>query len=256
MTGHRRRMNRLIPPGRPALWLPIDDGLIAGPENHLRDVRTLLRPAVTDHLDAVIGFWGSLTAAVDQLHGTATIMNLTASTSLGEHLNKVRVATVTDAVRAGADAVAVHLNLSSPHEPGQLTLLGDVVSEAAPLGMPVVAFAYLRGANPDLNYTALRRDDPAAYAMMARHCVRIVVELGASIVKTIHPGSHSAMQALVESAMGIPVVIAGEQLSDETMAINKAVAAVAAGAAGVAYGRQIFHRDDPAAFVARLRGYL
>jgi DhnA family fructose-bisphosphate aldolase class Ia len=254
--GVERRLRRLVPVGRPALWLPLDDGLISGPEDHLRDVRRLLSHDVVENVSAVLGFRGSIAAARAELIDTPVVLNLSASTTLVDHTRKVAVGSVLDAVQAGADAIACHVNLTSPYEAEQLEMLGRRVTEAAAFGMPVVAFAYPRGRKPqggDDNHLELRERSPEEFARLVRHGVRAVVELGASVVKTIYTGSTASFRSVVESAMGVPVLIAGEALSDEVEALTKAAQAVEAGAAGVAYGRQIFARDNPAPFLRALR---
>ncbi|HEX5202817.1 hypothetical protein ACFQS1_20785 [Paractinoplanes rhizophilus] len=258
-VGSRRRLRRLVPGDRPALWLPLDDGLISGPEDHLRDVRTLLHCDVLEHVTAVLGFRGVLVAAHEALLDTPFVMNLSASTTMGEHTRKVPVGRVRDAISAGADAVACHVNMTSPYETEQLEMLGRRVDEAQEYGLPVVAFAYPRGRaedGTDDNYIAMRSAEPEKFTALVRHCVRVAVELGASVVKTIYTGSEETFGSVVESAMGVPVLIAGEKLTDEGAAIEKARGAVKAGAAGVAYGRQIFARPDPLPFLRKLRSVL
>jgi DhnA family fructose-bisphosphate aldolase class Ia len=120
--------------------------------------------------------------------------------------------------------------------------------------------AYPRTRRPDGsddNYLDLRRDDQAAFAELVQHCVRIAVELGASVVKTIYTGSADSFATVIPAALGVPVLIAGERLMvDDGEAIAKAQAAIRAGAAGVAFGRQIFERIEPAPFIRKLRSAL
>lgn len=254
--GRQRRLARLLPASRAALWLPLDDGLISGPEDHLRDLRRFLRRDIVEHVTAVLGFRGALATCHRDLTTTPVIMNLTASTTLVDHTRKVVVGRVADAVRAGAEAIACHVNLTSPHEAGQLEILGGLVSEADAYGVPVVAMAYprtTRADGGDNNHLELRDRDPEEFAVLVRHGVRAAVELGASAVKTVFTGSVASFRTVVESAMGVPVLIAGEKLVDEAEAIAKAESAIRAGAAGVAFGRQIFARPDPGPFVGKLR---
>ncbi|BBH69328.1 fructose-bisphosphate aldolase [Actinoplanes sp. OR16] len=258
-VGCRKRLRRLVPDNRPALWLPLDDGLISGPEDHLRDIRALLHRDILEHVTAVLGFRGAIAAAERELADTPVVMNLSASTTMAEHTHKAAVGSVRDAVFMGADAIACHVNMTSPFEADQLEMLGRRIEDAQPLGIPVVAFAYPRGRRPDgtdENYTDLRREEPEEFATLVRHCVRVAVELGASVVKTIYTGSEQTFRTVVDSAMGVPILIAGEKLADEEEAIEKARQAVLAGAHGVAYGRQIFARPDPLPFLRKLRSAL
>lgn len=257
--GTRRRMERLIPPGRAALWLPLDDGLIAGPEAHLRDPRALLSSDLVRHLTAVLGFGGMLRKCEQQLATVPIMLNISASTVRDEHTRKVEVGTLADVIRAGADAVVFHVNFRSPFEAEALNRLGKLVARANALDFPVVAMAYPRDRRPDgtdEHYLDLRDRSEEEFAILVRHCVRVAVELGAAAVKTIYTGSVDSFKSVVSAAMGVPVLIAGERLTSEDRAIERARSAVRAGAAGVAFGRQVFEREDPAAFAARLRAAL
>ena len=51
---------------------------------------------------------------------------------------------------------------------------------------------------------------------------------------------------VVEAARPVPVVIAGGPLCSESEALSAARGAIAAGAKGVSFGRNVFKRDDPA----------
>lgn len=211
------------------------------------------------NVNGVLGFKGMIDRCRDRLSDTPLIMNLTASTVRHEHTRKLLIGTVEEAIRANADAVACHVNVTSPYQNEQLQRLSELTESAGRYGIPVVAMAYPRTRREDggdENYLDLRRDDPDAFAELVRHCVRLSVELGAAAVKTIYTGSVDSFTTVTESAMGVPVLIAGEQKLDPAEAIRKAQDAVTAGAAGVAYGRQIFQREDPALFVHKLRSAL
>jgi DhnA family fructose-bisphosphate aldolase class Ia len=257
--GLERRLRGLVPTSRPALWLPLDDRLISGPEDHLRDLHALLTPELVHGLTAVLGFRGDLEACQRELVSTPMIMNLSASTIRHEHTRKVLVGTVRDAVLGGAEAIACHVNLTSPYEAEQIEHLSRRVTEADTVGLPVVAIVYPRGRRPDgsdENYTDLRDRSPEGFAVLVRQCVAIARSLGASAVKTIYTGTEESFRTVVSAAMGMPVLIAGEALATETEAIRRAIGAVRAGAHGVAFGRQIFARQEPVPFVRKLRAVL
>lgn len=260
-VGKLRRMRRLgLGSGRRVLWLPVDDALISGPDGHLGDPRRVLyTPQVLGHVDAVLGFGAGLSRCARLLADMPLVFNLSASTVGAHHLRKVRVGGVEQAVAAGADGVAVHVNFTSDHEPEQLQVLADVVGEAGRWGMPVVVIAYPRNENTGGRtfYEVARDELPDQFAMVAAHVVRVAVELGADVVKTMYTGSPGTFAGVVDAALGVPVLIAGEALDpDGRRALEWAGGAVAAGGAGVAYGRQIFARDAPGGFVPALRAVL
>lgn len=257
--GHFRAMARLLPEAAPAVWHPVDDALIGGPEGLLRDPRELFTREVVTQLDAVLGFEGTLSRCRDQLVRTPLIVNLTASTLMGDHTRKVPVMSVADALRLGATAVAGHLNFSAPSEPEMIRSFGSIVAEARRFGLPVVAITYPRGVREDgsdENYVALRAANPDGFARKVAHAVRVAVELGASAVKTVYTGTPESFHQVVDGACGVPVLIAGEERAPRSGVLDRAEKAVQAGACGVVFGRQIFEREDPSGFLCELRDRL
>ena len=89
-------------------------------------------------------------------------------------------------------------------------------------------------------------DDPLAIAA----CCRTAAELGARVVKTSFPQPASAIADAV--GCGIPVVLAGGDPRDPSRSLADAADAMAAGAAGVAFGRNVWGATDPAAMVRDL----
>ena len=256
---HFRAMARLLPAERPAVWHPVDDALIAGPDALLRDPTELFSPELVAQVDAVLGFEGTLSRCRDQLVHTPLVVNLTASTLMGDHTRKVPVMSVADALRLGATAVAGHLNFSAPSESEMIRAFVAIVAEARRYGLPVVAITYPRGVRhdgSDEDYLGLRATDPDAYARKVAHAVRAAVELGASVVKTMYTGTAESFHTVVDGACGVPVLIAGEKLAPTDQVRERAEAAVAVGARGVVFGRQIFGREDPVTFLYELRARL
>jgi fructose-bisphosphate aldolase / 2-amino-3,7-dideoxy-D-threo-hept-6-ulosonate synthase len=257
--GHFRAMARLLPADAPAVWHPVDDALIAGPDGLLRDPRELLTQEVVTQLDAVLGFEGTLSRCRDQLVLTPLVVNLTASTLMGDHTRKVPIMSVADALRLGATAVACHLNFSAPSETEMIRGFASVVAEARRFGLPVVAITYPRGVREDGsddNYFDLRAADPDSFARKVAHAVRAAAELGASVIKTVYTGTAESFQRVVDGACGVPVLIAGEEYAETPDVLYRAEAALQVGARGVAFGRQIFERKDPASFLCELRDRL
>lgn len=161
------------------------------------------------------------------------------------------------AARAGADAVAVHFNLGAPTENAMLERLGRSVEAADRLGLPVVAISYPRGLNPtslrDDNHEALRDEDPEAFAKLVRHAVRVAVEIGVSAVKTVYTEDEETFASVVDAALGAPIIMAGGPVTSDDDARRRAAGAIRAGAAGVAFGRQVFLNNEPRAFLGDLR---
>jgi DhnA family fructose-bisphosphate aldolase class Ia len=253
-AGRLTRLSRLIPDRRSVL-VPFDDALINGPYDGLVDTVTRAREVAAGGADAVMGFRALHDRCAALGLFVPFIVNLTASTVLASHTRKAVVGSVEGAVRAGCDGVAVHVNVTDRHEGEMLGTLGAVAEACQQWGMPLMAIMYPRRLHPegtDDNYLELKATDRAGYANLVRHAVRIAVELGADIVKTQYTGDPESFATVVEASMGVPVVIAGGPRTSIREALDNAHGAVSAGAAGVCFGRQTYHRTDVAGFVRKL----
>ena len=248
-SGKQRRLSRLFrhSDGR-AVILPIDDGLISGPGARLSDLPALFSVIGSSPPDGILLFAGVLTRHWSAIGPVAAIVNVTASTTLATHTRKVLCTDVESAVAAGADLVAVHVNVTSRHERNMLRTLSTVVRKAEVLGVPVFAIMYPRreGDEDDDNYQEWREAEPERYSQLVAHAARIGMELGADVVKTPYTGSPETFARVVEAIHPVPIVIAGGSLCSEFAAVSAARGAVAAGARGVSFGRNVFERDDPA----------
>jgi class I fructose-bisphosphate aldolase len=170
-------------------------------------------------------------------------IHLSASTSLSPTPNhKVLVSGVEDAIRLGADAVSVHVNLGDPSESVMLQDLGRIASEAGNWGVPVLAMVYARGPKIENEF------DPDTVA----HCARVGEELGADVVKVPYTGDPESFSRVVDGCC-IPVVIAGGPKKDSTRDFLQMIQeSCEAGGAGLSVGRNIFQHENPAALVRAL----
>ena len=248
-SGKQRRLARLFrhPDGRTVI-LPIDDGLIAGPSRSLSDLPALFSAIRPHHPDGVLLFPGVLNRHWRALTPMAAIVNVTASTTHVTHTRKVLCADVETALAAGADLVAVHVNVTSRYEHAMLATLRSVLRRSEALGLPVLAIMYPRreGEPDDDNYQDLKHANPPRYTQLVAHAARIGMELGADVIKTPYTGSPETFATVVDAIRPVPVVIAGGPLCSEAQALSDARGAVAAGAHGVSFGRNVFDREDPA----------
>ena len=113
------------------------------------------------------------------------IVHMSASTRLGpDPNNKVMVCSVEEALKMGADAVSVHINIGSETESDQLQALSQTAKSCTEWGMPLLAMMYPRGKaikNPH---------DPEVVALAAR----AGAELGADVIKTNYTGRPGHVQ--------------------------------------------------------------
>jgi fructose-bisphosphate aldolase/2-amino-3,7-dideoxy-D-threo-hept-6-ulosonate synthase len=171
------------------------------------------------------------------------ILHLSGSTVLGPDPNtKVLVASVEEAIRLGADAVSVHINIGAPNEPEQLQALGTVAETCARWGMPLLAMMYPRGPKVKSEH------DPA----MVAHAARAGAELGADIIKTNYTGDVESFRKVVKGCP-VPIIIAGgPKVKTDLDVLKMAFGAIKAGGAGVSIGRNVFQHRNPTGMVRAL----
>ena len=143
------------------------------------------------------------------------------------------------AIRLGADAVSIHVNLGAKEEAEMLHDFGKIAEDAYYWGMPLLAMVYPRGKN-------VKAEKDVEVVKLA---ARVGAELGADLVKVPYTGSAESFKGVVEGCP-IPVVIAGgSKLSDEET-LDMIEGAVKAGAAGISMGRNAFQHEHPERLVA------
>ena len=217
--------------------LPLDHGVTIGPVHGITNLKNIVNIAAEGGATAVVEHKGMV---VHGFRGSGKdiglIVHLSASTNLSEFSNtKTLVGTVEEAIKLGADAVSIHINIGDINEREMLSDFGKISKEAREWGMPLLAMVYPRGNNIKNSY------DPELIA----HCARLGAELGADIVKVSYSGDIESFKKVCE-ATPIPVVIAGGEKMDSVEDVcNMVDGAMKAGAAGISIGRNIFQDKDP-----------
>ncbi|MFO8031034.1 MAG: 2-amino-3,7-dideoxy-D-threo-hept-6-ulosonate synthase [Desulfohalobiaceae bacterium] len=226
------------------ILVPLDHGVTVGPIYGLVDLRDTVNQVSEGGANAVLMHKG-LVRCGHREHGrdVGLIIHLSASTSLSPYPNyKTLVGTVEDAIKLGADAVSVHVNLGDEAEAAMLQDLGDISSAATSWGMPVLAMVYARGPQIQNSF------DPKLVA----HCARVGEELGADVVKVNYTGDPESFQDVVQACC-VPVVIAGgPKLEDRKDLLQMVYESIQAGGAGLSVGRNIFQDNEPGRLVHAL----
>ncbi len=217
--------------------IPMDHGISIGPTKGLLKMADTINRIAEGGANAVLLHKGMVK------HGyrgygrdIGLILHVSASTSLAPDPNeKVTVCEVEEAIRLGADAVSIHVNIGSETEPEQLMQLGYLAQRCDYWGMPLLAMMYPRGKN------IKNPHDPAVVA----HASRAGAELGADVIKTNYTGDPDSFKDVVEGCP-VPVIIAGGPKVETDLDLLEMIeGAMEAGARGVAIGRNVFQHDDP-----------
>ncbi len=235
MIGKKIRLERIINrhTGRTVI-APMDHGVSNGPMKGIIDIDKTVESISQGGADAILMHKG----IVEQGHrgygkDIGLIVHLSASTSLAPNPNnKVIVTSVEKAIQLGADAVSVHVNLGSETESEMLQELGEISETCSYWGIPLLAMMYPRGQKVENEHDV----------ELVKHAARVGSELGVDIVKTNYTGDPDSFKEVVEGAL-VPVVIAGGPKVDTDEELLQMVKdSIEVGGAGVAFGRNLFHR--------------
>ncbi len=241
-AGKRRRARRLFGGDGRTVLVALDHAayMAAGPSV------TAVSACAGAGPDGVLVTWHTARAHADELAGTGLVLRVDGGVS---DLGKPATEDVSDvmyraeqAVALGADAVVLLVFPGAPDEHRSLQRLARLCAECELLGLPVMAEMIPGGWARAVEWSV---ENVAAAA-------RIGVELGADIVKTVCPGPPDDFAAVVE-ACPVPVVaLGGPKVDSEDDVVALARGVVEAGAAGVAFGRNVWGSPDPAKLIARL----
>ena len=241
-AGTQARLDRIGTDGR-YLTVPMDHGITIGAVDGLKRIEDTIDAVTRGGADAVLTQKGIASRVHPNRNGAGYVVHCNASTAVGPDANDKRMtATVEEAIRAGADAVSMHINVGSDSEPTQIGDLADLSRRADEFGIPLLAMTYARGPGVD-------ETDPERLA----HAVRLGEELGADVVKTGYSGDAESFEHVVESTR-LPVVIAGGEPEGDRATLVNVRGAMDAGAAGVSMGRTIFQHGDPEAITRAVAG--
>ncbi len=234
-----RRMRRIFRNDGRTLIVAMDHGLIDGPCPGLERPAEMIAKVMAGGADAVLTSYGTAQRFAGELAGLGLIVRVDGgATRLGGGSQGALFFGVEAALRLGADAVAVSAFPGSPAEVESLERLARMIEAAHAWALPVMAEMVPGGFDsPPEKRTA------EAIAL----AVRVAAELGADFVKT--PYTPNFEQVIAGAYVPV-VVLGGAKRGDEASLLADVAAAVQAGGAGVAIGRNIFQADDPTAMTA------
>ena len=239
--GRDIRLARILNEGK-MLCIPMDHGISNGPIKGLEDIHSVIYECSSAGLTCVLVNKGII-KSMPRPPNIGLIAHFSASTSIGPAPNrKILIGTVEEAIRLGADAVSLHINIGSKEEPEMLQKLGIISDKCDEWSVPLVAMMYPRGEN------IKNPHDPEIVA----HAARVGAEAGADVVKTVYTGDPASFRRVVRGCP-VPIVIAGGPKGNTDREIlEMCEGAMMAGAKGVTFGRNIFQHKNPPTIVRAL----
>lgn len=278
-TGKKARLRRILFDhglhNGTAFFLPYDQGLEHGPRDFFANP-SASDPAYIVKL-AVAGGFNGIAVQIglaekfywDYAGEVPLVLKLNGKTDIpsdAEALSPVH-ASVEDAVRLGADAVGYTLYVGSPAQEADFAQYRKIRADAQRLGMPLIVWAYPRGAAIEA-----KGGKDSFYAV--DYAARVASELGADVVKVNFPhpekqagvkqayradfGAQQAIDAVVRSANRTLVLVSGGEKAGDAAMLTKARQVMDAGGLGLIFGRNVWQRpyDDSLRFVDSLRKIL
>jgi fructose-bisphosphate aldolase, class I len=158
-----------------------------------------------------------------------------------------QLASLEEVAAAGVDAVMTYLYVGqrdSRLERAEIERNARIVRDAARVGVAVIIEP--RSALEAEGADALSTD------VLSLYC-RISADIGADLVKAVWNGSVEAFAPVTETCYAPILVAGGPGGEDEKDTYQLAADAMAAGAAGVMFGRRVFRAERPDAVLAGLR---
>lgn len=234
VRGKRRRLKRIFRENGRTVIAPIDHGVTLGPIKGIVSMQDTINKLLEGEVDALVLHRG-IAEHVD-VGGAGLIIHLSGITKLSpDPDNKVQICSVKEAIRIGADAVSVHVNIGAQNEDRMLIKLGKIAEECNSYGIPLLAMIYPRG---------LKIKNEHAVEVVA-HAARLGAELGADIVKTNYTGNIETFREVVEGCH-VPVIIAGGPKIESVKDVLQMVCnSIKAGGSGVSIGRNVFQHKNP-----------
>jgi len=277
-TGKRARLHRLMyehgPGNGTLMMLPIDQGLEHGPVDFFDnpdalDTDWVLRLAVAGRFSGIAYHIGLAEKYHKKYAGKVPlVLKVNGKTNVPNDDDSFSSLTssVEDAVRLGADGVGYTLYVGSPAQDVDIAQANEVRRECERYGMPLIVWAYPRGA-------AIKAKGGQDSIYAVDYAARVACEIGADIIKlnvpkfeqskaaalpkpydTLNLGEEEGLAKVVKSAgRSLVLVSGGSKMGDEDT-LHKAKIAMEAGCVGLIFGRNMWQRkwDDAIAMSTRM----
>lgn len=242
-AGKTRRFRRVVRADGRACLVAIDHAAYMGAGPPLDAMAAIAAGGP----DAILATWHAARSHAETFADAGLVLRVDGGVSeLGEYAAgdvSAILHRAEEAISIGADAVVLLVFPGIPDEERSLLRLARLASECEQLGLPVMAEVIPGGWAKTVAWSI---DNVARGA-------RIAVELGADIVKTVCPGPPEEFAAVVDACPAPVVALGGPKMESEDDVVALAAGVVAAGAAGIAFGRNVWGSTDPATLVRRLR---
>jgi class I fructose-bisphosphate aldolase len=217
--------------------IAVDHGLGLDVLPALNDTGKVLEGIVEGGADAVLTSFGIAQKYEDELKDVKVILRLDGGTTLlTGNPSGTSLYSVDEALELGADAVACMGFPGASNEKETFINLAEIAADARRWGLPLVAEMLPGGFEGTVEHNVEN----------IKLAARIGSEHGAHIIKTTYSGTVEEFKQVVDGSFAPVIVLGGAHSKDLTGLMEVIEQAMAAGAAGVAIGRNVWKQPDPA----------
>jgi class I fructose-bisphosphate aldolase len=242
-----------------ALVVAFDHALVLGPIPGTEDPLGKIRQFAQANVDALLlnlglirqlansTIPGPIPALIARLDWT-TVWSAVGQNGSGA-LHSSLLAHPEEALRHGADAVLTYLIVGTgdaEFEMKEIARNAEVARECERVGIPLIVESLARGKDVQ---------NPGDPKWLNLH-TRMAAELGADAVKTDYSGDTASMRSVVENCTLPILVLGGSRHATDKQALDVVRGVVAAGAAGVFFGRNVFQAHNISTFLEQARAVL
>jgi DhnA family fructose-bisphosphate aldolase class Ia len=212
------------------------DAARRGPTAGLEDAARVVASVVAGGVDAVMTTYGMARAVRDALRDRGLIIAL-------DHGGPVASYGVEAALQLGADAVELKAYPEAPEQ--NLDELYALAAACDRWGMPLLAEML------PVSWDETLTPSTESVERVAR-AARTGAEAGADFLKVHYVGPPERYRRVVDTVYVPVLIMGGPDQGDPRAALAQAAEAMAAGAKGVVYGRNVFRHPHPDRMVAAL----
>lgn len=227
------------------LVIALDHAIGWGVVPGIDDIAAVMEKIVEAQPDAVTMLKGTAEKVFRPYAGAVPFIMKATTFSPYQPAYDTAVATVDEAVRLGADAVAIGCTVCGDRQQELLTQLGEFVRQAGLVGYPTVTHIYPKG-------NLIGKEDWYKEEYV-KYAARAGAELGVDIIKTFYTGNAESYARVVRATPANLVVSGGPKLPALKDVFQMTYDAMRAGATGVTYGRNVWQADNPVAVVQALK---
>jgi len=257
MNGEKNRLDRILNPDtHRVVIVAIDHGMMMGGLPGIRDIKETIKVIVKEEPEGVLMGYGiakKFHTLFSEKRSPSIILRADYITSMipikpPEVERYGLVANVQEALRLGADAIMLFLVLGLKNSEALMRNIEAIAStseECEKSGLPLYVEPTLWGEN-------IPKEKKNKIEFIRDAC-RIAVELGADIIKAPYTGNSKTFAEVIKSCP-VPVTIwGGPKMKTSRDVLETGKEAIAAGAIGVVFGRNIWQHPKPTNMIRAIK---